>query len=351
MMSVFDWSEMHPTDKAWAGREWFVVRKAEVRLAADKTLVPSVKMGVEAREQVITSKGLEDAPVTSATHPLKKFADAFTRNFDLIAERKSVVFHLRELAKASVMAKYLVDSKARLDPTWLTIADEIVKSTPAEAHSEIPQLWNMRGNTRVQLRNGRVIDMFTGGQRNIHAIYGGVQFGLDRFELAQRQAGMPLAQSGRPMFMPQRFQLGKGPEMPQGVDLNLDKFDLSRTDREREVLPACSGGPGSLETKVTLGKAFLESLQQGLPKLKEDHRELVQKIYRSPQCDRMEEGNSFIPPDPNMEYTQRLHSLATWHQRTDLRCPFPLQKHQSSPNPEEVLQRQKSRSGLFTGLI
>ena len=177
---------------------------------------------MEAREQVITSKGLEDAAVTSAGHPLKKFADAFTRNFDLIAERKSVVFHLRELAKASVMAKYLVDSKARLDPTWLTLADEMVKSTPAETHSEIPQLWNMRGNTRVQLKNGRVIDMFTGGQRNLHAIYGGVQFGLDRFELAQRhalqgQAGMPLAQSGRPMFMPQRFQLGKGPEMPQGV--------------------------------------------------------------------------------------------------------------------------------------
>ena len=27
---------------------------------------------------------------------------AFTRNFDLIAERKSVIFHLRELAKARV---------------------------------------------------------------------------------------------------------------------------------------------------------------------------------------------------------------------------------------------------------
>ena len=40
-----------------------------------------------------------------------------------------------------------------------------------------------------------------GGQRNLHAIYGGVEFGLDRFELAQRhamqgQAGMQLGQSG-----------------------------------------------------------------------------------------------------------------------------------------------------------
>jgi hypothetical protein len=43
-----------------------------------------------------------------------------------------------------------------------------------------------------------------GGHRNLHAIYGGVEFGLDRFELAQRhamqgQAGMQLGQSGDPL--------------------------------------------------------------------------------------------------------------------------------------------------------
>ncbi|CAJ1399897.1 unnamed protein product [Effrenium voratum] len=312
MMSVFDWSEMQNVDRAWAGREWFVVRKAEVRIAEDRTLVPFVKMGVEAREQMVTKKGLEDAAVTSPNHPLKKFADAFTRNFDLIAERKSVVFHLRELAKASVMAKYLVDSNARLDESWLQLAEEVVKGTPQEAHPEIPQLWNMRGNSRIQLKNGRVIDMFTGGQRNLHAIYGGVQFGLDRFELAQRhalqgQAGMPLA-SGKPMFMPQRFQLGTRPEMPQGVDLNLDKFDLSRVDRF-ERLPACSGKPGSLEAKVTLGRVFLEALRSGFGQLKQEHREMLQKIFSSPECDRTQEGQSFMPPDPNAEYTMRLQSL------------------------------------------
>ena len=44
-------------NKAWAGREWFVVRKAEVRTAEDNTLIPHVRMGVEAREQVVTKKG------------------------------------------------------------------------------------------------------------------------------------------------------------------------------------------------------------------------------------------------------------------------------------------------------
>ena len=319
MMSVFDWSEMHNSDKAWAGREWFVVRKAEVRAAADNTLIPHVKMGVEAREQVVTKKGLEDAAVTSPAHPLKKFADAFTRNFDLIAERKSVVFHLRELAKASVMAKYLVDSKARLDPAWYKMADEIVKSTPAEAHPEIPQLWNMRGNSRIQLRNGKLVDIITGGQSNLQAIYGGVEFGLDRFELAQRHAvqaqsrgpGMPLAQSGRPLFMPQRFQLGQRGEMPQGVDLNLDKFNLSTEERFAGRLPACSGGKGSLQARCRLGRAFLLGLQQkSWPGMKEADEKLLVNIYGVPQCDRAEEGEAFIPPDPNMEYVTKVrHSV------------------------------------------
>eukprot|EP00440_Ansanella_granifera_P051448 gb/GFBE01055774.1/.p1 GENE.gb/GFBE01055774.1/~~gb/GFBE01055774.1/.p1 ORF type:complete len:1053 (+),score=292.89 gb/GFBE01055774.1/:1-3159(+) len=316
MQSVFDWTEMENSTKQWAGREWFVVKKAEIRMAADKTLIPHVKMGVEAREQVLTKDGLKDAPVTGANHPLKKFAEAFTRNFDLIAERKSVIFHLRELAKASVMAKYLVDSKARLDASWYDIADQIVKDTPPEAHPEIPQLWNMRGNSRIQLKNGRLIDMVTGGQSQLQAIYGGVEFGLDRFELSQRHAiqgqaapGMQLGQSGRPMFMPQRFQLQQRGETPQGVDLNLDKFSLSSEDRF-SCLPACSAGPDSLEARVHLGKAFLQGWRDGeLPGFKEEHQQLVMGIYSSPQCDRTEEGDAFTPPDPNMEYINRVSNL------------------------------------------
>ena len=32
-----------------------------------------------------------------------------------------------------VMAKYLVDSNARLDESWLQLAEEVVKGTPQEA--------------------------------------------------------------------------------------------------------------------------------------------------------------------------------------------------------------------------
>jgi len=318
MLSVFDWSEIGDRDKTWSGREWFVVKKAEVRMAEDKTLIPHIRMGVEAREQILTPKGtLEDAPVTVPTHPLKKFAEAFTRNFDLIAERKSVVYHLRELAKASVMAKYLVDSKAKIDPSWYKLADEIVRNTPGEPHIEIPQLWNMRGNSRIQLKNGRLIDMVTGGQSKLQAIYGGVEFGLDRFELAQRHAlqgqpqptGMQLGQSGRPMFMPQRFQLGQR-EMPQGVDLNLDKFSLSTEERFKGRLPPCSGDASSLEARTTLGKAFLHNLRQkSWPGMKADDQKLLLNIFDVPQCDRTEEGDAFTPPDPNLEYILKVRSL------------------------------------------
>merc|ERR1711933_653573 len=110
MKSCFDYSEEKCFDK-WNAREWFMVRQAEVHVSEDNVLVPRVKMGVEAREQIHSSRGLEDAPLTRKSHPMVKYAEAFSKNFDLIAERKSVIYHLRELAKASVLAKFLVDAK------------------------------------------------------------------------------------------------------------------------------------------------------------------------------------------------------------------------------------------------
>eukprot|EP00930_Biecheleria_cincta_P040215 TRINITY_DN2756_c0_g4_i1.p1 TRINITY_DN2756_c0_g4~~TRINITY_DN2756_c0_g4_i1.p1 ORF type:complete len:1073 (+),score=231.60 TRINITY_DN2756_c0_g4_i1:41-3220(+) len=353
MLSVFDWSELENWWGAeWAGREWFVVNKAEVHIASDNTLIPRVKMGVEAREQQLTSAGLEDKPVTAAGHPLKKYADSFTRNFDLIAERKSVIFHLRELAKASVMAKFLVDSNANVDKSWYSLADDIVNGVRPEANPEIPQLWNMRGNSRIQLKNGRLLDLATGGRSSLRAIYGGVQFGLDKFELSQRasiqagpggrslgrfelpqragmQAGALPAQqltapqrmqigARQPMFMPQRFQLGSAPATsdgrPQGVDLNLDKFSLDAPDR-MNGLWACSASLDSVEARVTLGRAFLQGLQQGCFGLKEEHQAIMKRLFNPSMCDRTEEGHAFIPPDASVDYVSKLKNLVKEEER------------------------------------
>ena len=37
------------------------------------------------------------------------------------------------------------------------------------------------------------------------------------------------------------------------------------------------------------------------PGLKAEYEDLLLKVYESPECDRSEEGDAFVPPDPNME--------------------------------------------------
>mmetsp|Transcript_131868 Transcript_131868/g.421890 ORF Transcript_131868/g.421890 Transcript_131868/m.421890 type:complete len:323 (+) Transcript_131868:865-1833(+) len=39
-------------EKSWTGREWFVVRKAEMQISEDGVLAPALTLGVEAREQI-----------------------------------------------------------------------------------------------------------------------------------------------------------------------------------------------------------------------------------------------------------------------------------------------------------
>merc|ERR1719424_647512 len=111
-----------------------------MHISDNNALIPHVKMGVEAREQVLKGKSLLDLPCTRPDHPMVRYAEAFTKNFDLIAERKSVVFHLRELAKTSVLAKYLSEVGVALEESWFHLANG--KEAPCSL--EVPQLWNER---------------------------------------------------------------------------------------------------------------------------------------------------------------------------------------------------------------
>jgi hypothetical protein len=178
MKSCFDYCEEKNLHK-WNAREWFMVRQAEVHLSEDNVLVPKVKMGVEAREQICSSRGLEDAPLTRKSHPMVKYAEAFSKNFDLIAERKSVIFHLRELAKASVLAKFLVDADIHMEEAWFNLAGEAEEASAME----IPQLWNERMHSKICVKDGIV----NGIDKDVrtHGLYGGVSFGLDRFNIGQ----------------------------------------------------------------------------------------------------------------------------------------------------------------------
>merc|ERR1712232_1313573 len=61
MKSCFDFlSKGEGQERDWSAREWFVVRQADVLMSEDNVLLPYVRMGVEAREQVMGMDGMED---------------------------------------------------------------------------------------------------------------------------------------------------------------------------------------------------------------------------------------------------------------------------------------------------
>merc|ERR1719203_1405832 len=180
MRSASDAIDSNSNAEEWNAREWFVVRNAAVQLTESNVLVPKVKMGVEAREQVQGPSGLEDAKIQRPDHPLVKYAEAFTEKFDLIAERKSVMFHLRELAKASTLAKFFLDAKVLVDDSWFQLADREL----APCIMKVPQLWNESCYSKVQVQDGRLVSE----ERSMPAyrgVYGGIELGLDQFRLAQ----------------------------------------------------------------------------------------------------------------------------------------------------------------------
>ena len=210
MKSCFDFADLEGLGTEWSAREWFVMRKAEIHVSEDDVLIPFVKMGVEAREQVLKDGNLEDAPLTRPNHPLVKYAEQFTHNFDLIAERKSVIYHLRELAKASVLAKFLVDGGVRLDSSWFDLAAEVKDA----GIMEIPQLWNERHTTQIQMEGGKVLDGMSTGRN----VMGGVDFGLDRFSVAAPRVGAMGAVAARlgPRAAARVGPMGRAPSLTFG---------------------------------------------------------------------------------------------------------------------------------------
>jgi len=112
------------------------------------------------------------------------------------------------------------------------------------------------------------------------------------------------------MFMPQRFQISQRGETPQGVDLNLDKFGLSTIERFNGCLPPCSASFADLEGRVTLGRAFLKCMQEDSDSLlRDEDQALLRKVFNPAMCDRAEEGEAFIPPEPHHDYLTKVRNV------------------------------------------
>jgi len=324
MRSCFDFSEQEGHDTEWRAREWFVIKDARVLVSEDNVLIPYVEMAVETREQLNGTHGIEDSPITRPDHPLVKYAEAFTSNFDLIAERKSVIFHLRELAKASVLAKFLVEADVRLKEAWFHL-----RGPPRPMDFwEIPQLWNDRCHSQVRVGEGQAVHAHVGVGSKKHSVYGGVEFGLDRFSISRpslasgsmlargasaqmsrvlgvtsvRQLGPPLA--GQPLRAGIEAQAHL-----QGVDLNLSTFDLTSPMRAKTEGLAADWGHYSPAASSAAGTAFWRYVDDeplaGVS-LREEDKDLLRAVFNPFLSDRRSEGDSFIPPDSSRS---RVHSL------------------------------------------
>lgn len=210
-------------EDAWTAREWFVVKKAEIRLSQDGVLMPHVEMGVEAREQVLGPHGMQDAAVTRPDHPLVRYAEEFTHNFALIAERRSVVFHLRELARASCLARFLLDSQAPLREEWFGLAG----GARAPCALEVPQMWTTRVHGTIH-EDG---SLDTRTQR----VSGGVDLSLDGFDLGTPRMA--------PCIRPPRARGGRDVKAPEAAGSVC--LSTTRTSRKvgRRVRAAAAAGP------------------------------------------------------------------------------------------------------------
>lgn len=364
MKSCFDHAEEESHLNDWQAREWFVVRNAEVLLSERNALLPSVKMGVEAREQLYTASGLEDATITRPDHPMVKYANEFTKYFDLIAERKSVVYHLRELAKASVLAKFLLEAGIDMPETWLSDA---AFESQAQGPAEIPQLWNERAVSQIRVKGGKIVQAYEAPGR--HGVYGGVMLSLDRLQIVPPAPlpgvpAIPGAPIGPPKPLravrenvqmpagamstaypqlrggPRAFSFRKEPGLrpevlppsrlrpitgalsmqavtsmlePQGVDLNLDSFHLSEPtpvkSKEHELLHAWSNGLATPGVVLPSGPAFWSSVDSDKAALVDEDKRFFHELFNAHLSDRRAEGEAFIPPITTVAAVHQLKGL------------------------------------------
>jgi len=303
MLSAFDLAKEEWRESDWRAREWFIVKQAGICKSEGNVLIPQVRMGVEAREQTSGPDGLEDCVVTRREHPLVKYAEAFTQYFDLIAERRSCIYHLRELAKASVLAKYLLDAQIDLEDAWFELAQE-----PKQMYRvEIPQLWNQHCYSQVTLKDGKILGAEEGISIGTHGVYGGVGFGLDKVDLGattmQPGAGeapysLLFSAAERGAVMARGVVTPPSLMEPRGVDLDLSRFDLSETSQATEASAA------------SIGKAFWASVASADSALfKDEDKQLLSDVFNPSLSDRRVEGDSFVPPNPRATYLDELREL------------------------------------------
>lgn len=94
------------------------------------------------------------------------------------------------------------------------------------------------------------------------------------------------------------MSLAAGLERPQGVDLDLNKFDLSTTHRVEKASEASwTKDVANFWEKLDAGAFPAEELQ------------LLRSIFNPNLSDRREDGDLFLPPDAAFSHVKKLQTL------------------------------------------
>jgi hypothetical protein len=253
----------------------------------------------------------------------------------------------------------MMDTNVSLEESWFHLADDRkIVSCP-----EVPQLWNERVRSQIQLRDG----MLGNETKLVHGVYGGVDLkpaekstAPATFEISiiweapapptakprrqrqqlARQDGSGAAPSRRnanyfgydystvgppergsyvELQIPERRsqeeleleKLQRTERDLRGVDLNLDSFDLSvvrRVPLESPEETWCDDCQ-CLDDGVLIGNAFWSDLDVKGQAFQEDDRELLRQIFQPRLSDRRLEGDRFVPPDVTSTNMDKLRSL------------------------------------------
>jgi len=182
------------------------------------------------------------------------------------------------------------------------------------------------------MQDGKIVEAEAGVGSKKHSVYGGVEFGLDRFSISRPSlaSGAMLArgaaaQMSRVLGVTSVRQLG--PPIPgqplragieaqahlQGVDLNLSKFDLTSATREKSEGPAGSWGSHAKLSSVSgadAKEAFWTNVAVGSETVfNEEDVSLLRAVFNPHLSDRREDGDKFVPPDTTFRHVLSLRQL------------------------------------------
>lgn len=174
-----------------AARQWFVVRKAAVTVAADGTLVPHCQMGVESRRLVPSPKGYVDAPYTDPGDPMVLVSKAISDKFSHVAREIPAVAELMAVAKAFIVARFLLQNGCRYDKSVVG-GFTLPRCPEGDAYSmEIPTLRNTHSATTVTEAHGQL-----SMHKSTRSMHGGVDLGIPEKKIPAVKAPHPLLGPG-----------------------------------------------------------------------------------------------------------------------------------------------------------